>query len=179
MQASSLMEVSPHSVDTSDLPFLSLKCQSFALDNTEETSTLSMIFNCIVFCSYCPIEHLTSEVIFRIGTEHEKLGYLKDSKQRLPYTAIESLLWGICQKHKWRPIMEGDFIIGAEKDGQSVTIEPGGQFELSGAPVDTLHDTHTEVLSHIQQVLNSPHLLCLCTPDISETTANSLHQIQE
>ena len=48
--------------------------------------------------------------------------------------------------------MEGEFIIGAEKDGQSVTIEPGGQFELSGAPVSNLHETYNEVRCHIQLV---------------------------
>ena len=48
--------------------------------------------------------------------------------------------------------MEGEYIIGAVYDGQSVTIEPGGQFELSGAPVDTLHKTCSEVNSHLYQV---------------------------
>lgn len=48
--------------------------------------------------------------------------------------------------------MEGEFIIGAVKDGQSVTIEPGGQFELSGAPVSSLQETHAEVDLHLQQV---------------------------
>ena len=48
--------------------------------------------------------------------------------------------------------MEGEYIIGAELAGQSVTIEPGGQFELSGAPVGNLHETHEEVNSHLKQV---------------------------
>ena len=55
--------------------------------------------------------------------------------------------------------MEGEYIIGAVLDGQSVTIEPGGQFELSGAPVDTLHKTCSEVNSHLYQVHS---LLPLC-----------------
>lgn len=55
--------------------------------------------------------------------------------------------------------MEGEYIIGAVLDGQSVTIEPGGQFELSGAPVDTLHKTCSEVNSHLYQVRS---LLPLC-----------------
>ena len=53
----------------------------------------------------------------------------------------------------WQPMMEGDLIIGAQLDGQSVTLEPGGQFELSGAPVDTLHKTCAEVNQHLYQVL--------------------------
>lgn len=47
--------------------------------------------------------------------------------------------------------MEGDYIIGAGLGGQTVTIEPGGQFELSGAPVDSLHTTHDELSSHLSQ----------------------------
>lgn len=43
-------------------------------------------------------------------------------------------------------------IIGCELDGQSVTLEPGGQFELSGAPVSTLHQTCAEVNQHLYQV---------------------------
>ena len=52
----------------------------------------------------------------------------------------------------WAPMMEGEFIIGALKDGQSVTLEPGGQFELSGAPLVNLHQTCAEVHSHLYQV---------------------------
>ena len=48
--------------------------------------------------------------------------------------------------------MEGASIIGVEQDGQSVTLEPGGQFELSGATLDTLHKTCAEVNSHLYQV---------------------------
>ena len=48
--------------------------------------------------------------------------------------------------------MEGDNIIGVQLDGQSVTLEPGGQFELSGAPVETIHTTCAEVNSHLYQV---------------------------
>lgn len=98
----------------------------------------------------------------RIGTEHEKLGYFKDSKRRMTYKAIEHLLWGLCQKYKWKPIMEGEFIIGSEKDGQSVTIEPGGQFELSGAPVNSLHDTLAEVSQHIEQVITDSAKDAIC-----------------
>lgn len=88
----------------------------------------------------------------RIGTEHEKLGYYKSSHKRISYDSIRQLLSGLCERHSWDPIMEGEYIIGAEKDGQSVTIEPGGQFELSGAPVNTLHETLEETQWHINEV---------------------------
>jgi glutamate--cysteine ligase len=51
----------------------------------------------------------------------------------------------------WNPIIEGGKIIGCEKDRQSVTLEPGGQFELSGAPLSNLHQTCDEVNSHLYQ----------------------------
>ena len=93
----------------------------------------------------------------RFGTEHEKLGYYVSSLKRLEYSAIRQLLEGLVSRYLWAPIMEGTYIIGAEKDGQSVTIEPGGQFELSGAPLASLHDTDAETHSHLDQVRRNPH----------------------
>ena len=95
---------------------------------------------------------LKGALVRRIGTEHEKLGYYKSSKRRIDYETIRQLLEGLCQRHGWSPIMEGEYIIGSEMDGQSVTIEPGGQFELSGAPVVSLHETYAELGSHLEQV---------------------------
>lgn len=89
---------------------------------------------------------------WRFGTEHEKLGYNLSDHKRLEYSSIKALLEGLCARFGWEPIMEGTYIIGAVLDGQSVTIEPGGQFELSGAPVDTLHKTCSEVNSHLYQI---------------------------
>ena len=95
----------------------------------------------------------------RIGTEHEKLGYYKGSKRRIDYGTIRQLLQGICDRHNWEPIVEEGNIIGAVKDGQSVTIEPGGQFELSGAPVESLQETHAEVQQHLEQVVSIWHVI--------------------
>ncbi len=52
----------------------------------------------------------------------------------------------------WTPMEEEGRIIGVTLDGQSVTLEPGGQFELSGAPVDTIQKTCAEVNNHLYQV---------------------------
>ena len=101
----------------------------------------------------------------RFGTEHEKLGYNLSDHKRIDYNSIKALLEGLCSRFGWEPIMEGQYIIGAILDGQSVTIEPGGQFELSGAPVDTLHKTCAEVNSHLYQVLHMTmacHCSCMC-----------------
>lgn len=90
----------------------------------------------------------------RFGTEHEKLGYNLEDHTRVGYDKIKPLLEGLCARYGWKPVMEGESIIGAELDGQSVSLEPGGQFELSGAPLNTLHETSAEVNSHLVQVLS-------------------------
>ncbi len=91
---------------------------------------------------------------WRIGTEHEKFGFHLADHSPLPYegpSGIRAMLEGM-QKFGWKPIMEGDHIIALAADGASVSLEPGGQFELSGAPLCTLHETCNEVHTHLAQV---------------------------
>lgn len=92
---------------------------------------------------------------WRIGTEHEKFGYRKDDLKPLPYegpTSIKAMLEGIGQRFGWDPVLEGENIIGLQKDGANVSLEPGGQLELSGAPVETIHQTCDEVNAHLAEV---------------------------
>ncbi|KAG2425992.1 hypothetical protein HXX76_013363 [Chlamydomonas incerta] len=89
---------------------------------------------------------------WRIGTEHEKLGFNLADNSRLNYDQIAQLLRKLEARFGWEPIMEDGRIIGVQMEGQSVTLEPGGQFELSGAPVETIHKTCAEVNSHLYQV---------------------------
>ncbi|KAG2435053.1 hypothetical protein HYH02_012050 [Chlamydomonas schloesseri] len=89
---------------------------------------------------------------WRIGTEHEKLGFNLKDNTRLSYDQIAQLLRKLEARFGWEPIMEDGRIIGVQMEGQSVTLEPGGQFELSGAPVETIHKTCAEVNSHLYQV---------------------------
>ena len=90
-------------------------------------------------------------IFCRFGTEHEKLGYFVDSHRRIDHEAISKLLHQICTRFSWQPIMEKGNIIGATLESASVTLEPGGQFELSGAPLDSLHKTCSEVNSHLYE----------------------------
>ncbi|MEM9270855.1 MAG: glutamate-cysteine ligase family protein, partial [Pseudomonadota bacterium] len=92
---------------------------------------------------------------WRIGTEHEKFGYCKDTLKPLPYDgerSIKSLLEGLRDGQGWAPLEEGGNLIGLEKDGANVSLEPGGQFELSGAPLETIHETCDEVNAHLADV---------------------------
>lgn len=92
---------------------------------------------------------------WRIGTEHEKFGYCKDTHTPLPYEgdrSIKAVLEALQQRYHWAPVLEGGKIIGLEKDGANVSLEPGGQLELSGAPLETIHQTCDEVNNHLREV---------------------------
>lgn len=89
-----------------------------------------------------------------IGTEHEKFGFDKKTLAPLPYegeSGIEAMLKGLT-RFGWAEINEDGKLIALEHDGASITLEPGGQFELSGAPLATIHQTCDEVHRHLQQV---------------------------
>ncbi|RID92326.1 glutamate--cysteine ligase [Gemmobacter lutimaris] len=92
---------------------------------------------------------------WRIGTEHEKFGFLTDSHLPLPYDgahSVKALLEGLRDRFNWQPVLEGDYIIGLSRNGANISLEPGGQFELSGAPLASLHDTAAELQNHFDEV---------------------------
>ncbi|XVF52895.1 hypothetical protein PTKIN_Ptkin05aG0055100 [Pterospermum kingtungense] len=89
---------------------------------------------------------------WRIGTEHEKFGFEFKTLQPMKYEQIVELLNGISERFDWDKVMEGDNIIGLKQGKQSISLEAGGQFELSGAPLETLHQTCAEINSHLYQV---------------------------
>ncbi|MCK0197030.1 glutamate--cysteine ligase [Ancylobacter sp. 6x-1] len=94
---------------------------------------------------------------FRIGTEHEKFPFTLNGHDPVPYegpNGIRALLEGMQALSCWEPIMEGETIIGLADDvgGGAISLEPGGQFELSGAPLISIHETCAEVNTHLEQV---------------------------
>lgn len=92
---------------------------------------------------------------WRIGTEHEKFGYCTDTLKPLPYDgprSIRAMLEGIGHRYGWEPVLEQGNIIGLSRNGANVSLEPGGQLELSGAPLETIHQTCDEVNEHLREV---------------------------
>jgi len=93
---------------------------------------------------------------WRLGTEHEKFGYTLDDLRPLPYSGkcgINAILTGLSEQFDWQPVLENDQLIALLDDtGASITLEPGGQLELSGALLDSIHETCTEVNTHLKQV---------------------------
>jgi len=92
---------------------------------------------------------------WRIGTEHEKFCFRLDDLKPIPYAgevSIRAILEGMTE-FGWQPKYEGDNLIAlSHPNGSSVTLEPAGQFELSGAPLENLHETCSEVHTHLWQV---------------------------
>lgn len=92
---------------------------------------------------------------WRIGTEHEKFGWLTDTRAPLPYAgdrSISALFAGLEQRHGWIPVREADNIIGMTRNGANISLEPGGQFELSGAPLHSIGEVAAELQNHLDEV---------------------------
>jgi glutamate--cysteine ligase len=92
---------------------------------------------------------------WRIGTEHEKFPFAMADLSSLPYAgtrSIHAILTGLT-RFGWEPVREGDNVISLKQDGKgTVSLEPGGQLELSGATLATLHQTAAEIDEHLAQV---------------------------
>ncbi|MFZ4120733.1 MAG: glutamate--cysteine ligase [Caulobacterales bacterium] len=93
---------------------------------------------------------------WRIGTEHEKFGFNLKDQTPVPYggpSGIEALLEGVAARTGWERVLEEGRVIALKDDtGASISLEPGGQFELSGAPLEHLHQTCREVGTHLSVV---------------------------
>ncbi|MCW5771481.1 MAG: glutamate--cysteine ligase [Rhodospirillaceae bacterium] len=90
---------------------------------------------------------------WRLGTEHEKFAFDLETLRPLPYEGpkgIKALLEGFF-RFGWEPVREGETLIGAVKDKAAISLEPGGQLELSGAPLETVHQTCDEVHTHLAE----------------------------
>lgn len=91
---------------------------------------------------------------WRIGTEHEKFAYRTDDLRPLPYAgevSIAALLQGLT-RFGWAPVLEDGRLIALQQGEAAVTLEPGGQLELSGAPLENVFQTCDEVALHLRQV---------------------------
>ena len=91
---------------------------------------------------------------WRMGTEHEKFGFHTATLKPLAYDGpdgIRAMLEGMT-RFGWEPVVEGNNPIALQRANASITLEPGGQFELSGAPLETLHETAEENDQHLDEV---------------------------
>jgi len=121
----------------------------------------------------------TPRSAWRIGTEHEKIGLQAPSLRPIPYEGergIGALLAAMQQAGGWQPVREAGLLIGLAEAGAAITLEPGGQLELSGAPLRTIFETCAEFHRHLAQLRSVSEPLNLLWLSLG---AHPLHDIAE
>jgi len=92
---------------------------------------------------------------WRIGTEHEKIPFYRADHSPVPYAGdrgVQALLAGLMRETDWEPITDAGNLIGLfeGEGGGAISLEPGGQFELSGGLVSDIHETQAELDAHLE-----------------------------
>ncbi len=93
---------------------------------------------------------------WRVGTEYEKVGIYRDSGQAIPYfgrRGVDFILRELIERFGWEPEEQDGHIIALSRDQAQITLEPGGQIELSGEPCESIHCTYAEFNQHIRELL--------------------------
>jgi glutamate--cysteine ligase len=93
---------------------------------------------------------------WRVGTEYEKVGIDRSTGKAIPYfgsRGVERILRDLIDRYSWEPEEQEGHIIALTRDKAQITLEPGGQIELSGEPCDSIHCTHGEFTQHIRELL--------------------------
>ncbi len=91
---------------------------------------------------------------WRVGAEHEKFGFRLNGFERPPYEGpwgIKAMLNGL-ERFGWKGVYEGETLIALSHGMANISLEPGGQFELSGAPLETIHEICSETGRHLEEV---------------------------
>jgi glutamate--cysteine ligase len=93
---------------------------------------------------------------WRVGTEYEKVGIDRNTAKAIPYSGprgVEFILRELIDRFGWEPEEQDGHIIALARDNAQITLEPGGQIELSGEPCESIHCTHAEFTQHIRELL--------------------------
>jgi glutamate--cysteine ligase len=93
---------------------------------------------------------------WRVGTEYEKVGVLKESGVAAPFSGergIEAVLRALADRFGWQPKLEHGRIIALTGRDANITVEPGGQLELSGEQCASIHCANRELLQHIREIV--------------------------
>jgi len=89
---------------------------------------------------------------WRVGVEHEKIGVVVTSGGTVPYEGIVALFRVLAGRDGWEEVHEGERLIALNRPPERITLEPGGQLELSGEPVFTQAEVRRELLNHLEEI---------------------------
>jgi glutamate--cysteine ligase len=118
---------------------------------------------------------------WRVGTEHEKPVVRREDGRAAPFSGpngIETLLRQLGERFGWEPLLEEGRVIALKREGGSITLEPGGQLELSGQAFVSLHDTASELRRHLTEVLAVTEGLGLAPLTLGMTPISRLDDIE-
>ncbi len=93
---------------------------------------------------------------WRVGTEYEKVGVLRETGAAAPFSGprgIEAVLRGLAERFGWEPRMERGRVIAMQRGQANITVEPGGQLELSGEQCESIHCAHRELTDHVREIV--------------------------
>jgi glutamate--cysteine ligase len=118
---------------------------------------------------------------WRVGTEYEKVGIDRSSGKAIPYSGprgVESILKRLIDRFGWEPEEQDGHIIALSRDNAQITLEPGGQIELSGEPCDSIHCTYAEFTQHIRELLEVSEPLDVVFLGLGMQPVSRLHEIE-
>src|SRR5713101_6475925 len=118
---------------------------------------------------------------WRIGTEYEKIGVDRKTGRAARYygpRGIEAVLRRLADRFAWIPRLEGEHVIALEGRRATITLEPGGQLELSGEACDSIHCAHEELSEHVNEIVTVAEELGLAFLGLGIQPLSSLDDIE-
>jgi len=118
---------------------------------------------------------------WRVGTEYEKVGIYRDTGQAIPYSGkrgVDFILRELIERFGWEPEEQNGNIIALSRDKAQITLEPGGQIELSGEPCESIHCTYAEFNQHIRELLEVTEPLGIIFLGLGMQPVSRLDQIE-
>jgi glutamate--cysteine ligase len=118
---------------------------------------------------------------WRVGTEYEKVGIVRSTAKAVPYygkRGVEFILRELVDRFGWEPEDQNGHIIALSRGNAQITLEPGGQIELSGEPCDSIHCTYAEFTQHIRELLEVSQPLDIVFLGLGMQPVSSLDEIE-
>jgi glutamate--cysteine ligase len=118
---------------------------------------------------------------WRVGTEYEKVGIYRATGQAIPYfgrLGVDFILRELIERFGWEPEEQDGNIIALMRDKAQITLEPGGQIELSGEPCESIHCTYAEFNQHIRELLEVTEPLGIIFLGLGMQPVSRLEQIE-
>jgi glutamate--cysteine ligase len=126
------------------------------------------------------IEYFTKEIKNinqqKIGVEHERFLFEGKNKKRITYDKLKKLFYNL-EKKNWIPVYEKENIIGLQKEGKQITTEPGLQCELSGEPLENIHQVCNESSNYLKEIKEASEGLDINTASVGFDPFNDLSSV--